>query len=236
MKKALVGLAVVVMVGLRWGMDVGAVGVTIGDGSAGAAGNVYVDKQVMSVQCVYGTSEMKVYIGITGGIQTAIYAMSGNATVDACKDKVKDVVEKLFDAGLVARKDANLQIDGRYLTVAAFNLDTPDPAGSEGGSELGTVATECSSILPDWCDQENGGGIWSILQLILTILTFGVGVAATVGLVIAGIQYLTARDNEDSVRKAKARIFNVVIGVVVWGVMWLALQWLLPGGIFGDGS
>ena len=36
--------------------------------------------------------------------------------------------------------------------------------------------------------------------------------AATIGVVVAGIQYLTARDNEQQVVAAKRRLFNVVPG------------------------
>ncbi|MCL1840085.1 M15 family metallopeptidase [Candidatus Saccharibacteria bacterium] len=91
----------------------------------------------------------------------------------------------------------------------------------------------CSSILPEsWCQP---GGIAEILGLILDIMTMGIGVLATVGLVISGIQWLTSRDNESQVIKAKSRIFNIVIGILTWALIWLLLSWLLPGGlILGD--
>ena len=91
---------------------------------------------------------------------------------------------------------------------------------------------DCTSILnPDWCDMDEGGGIYKILGLVLTILTAGVGILATIGLVISGIQYITSRDDANKVAKAKSRIFNIVLGLLAYGVMWVALQWLIPGGI-----
>ena len=77
----------------------------------------------------------------------------------------------------------------------------------------------------------SGEGIFSILGLILNILTYGVGIAGVLGIVISGIQYLTARDNEQQVAKAKSRIINIIIGLAIYAVMWGFLQWIIPGGI-----
>lgn len=111
---------------------------------------------------------------------------------------------------------------------------TETETGTEGGGTDETadpVEERCTSILPpSWCT-EDGAGIAGILNLVLNIMTAGMGILATIGLVISGIQWLTARDKEDQVVKAKSRIFNIVIGIMVWGIMWLVLQWLLPGGI-----
>ena len=104
----------------------------------------------------------------------------------------------------------------------------------------GTVCAveHCTSILPDGlCNKEEGQGIMDLLVIVLNILTGGVGVLATIGLVVSGIQYMTARDDAGKVAKAKSRIFNIVLGLLAYGVMWSALQWLIPGGLLNsDGS
>lgn len=78
-------------------------------------------------------------------------------------------------------------------------------------------------------DGDNGSGIFFILNIILTVMTFGVGIAGTIGIVIAGIQYSTAKDNDQQIAKAKMRIFQIVIGMVIWATLYTALKWLLPG-------
>ena len=86
--------------------------------------------------------------------------------------------------------------------------------------------TSCASILPTaWCESN---GVWEILNLVLNIATMGIGVLATIGLVIVGIQWLTARDNEQQVVKSKNRMLNIVIGLLAWGLLWLFLSWLMP--------
>lgn len=68
-----------------------------------------------------------------------------------------------------------------------------------------------------------------LLKLILAVLVYGLGAAAVVGVIWAGILYLTARDNEQQVARAKMRLFEVAIGIVAWAVMFSVLNWLIPG-------
>ncbi|MFV0485171.1 MAG: D-alanyl-D-alanine carboxypeptidase family protein [Candidatus Saccharimonadales bacterium] len=101
------------------------------------------------------------------------------------------------------------------------------------GLEAPENAAACASILPDsWCESN---GVWEILNLVLNIATLGIGILATIGIVITGIMWLTARDNEQQVVKSKNRMFNIVIGIMVWGLLWLFLSWLIPGGVTNEG-
>ncbi len=82
-----------------------------------------------------------------------------------------------------------------------------------------------TSILPDDL------GVEGILKLILNILVYGLGVAAVLGVIIAGILYMTARDSEAQVAAAKKRLYEIVIGLIAWAVMFVILNWLIPGGL-----
>lgn len=82
-----------------------------------------------------------------------------------------------------------------------------------------------TSILPgNW-------GISDILNLVLNIIVYGLGVAAVLGVIIAGVMYMTARDNEAQVTRAKTRLYEVVIGLIAWALMYVVLRWLIPGGL-----
>jgi len=122
----------------------------------------------------------------------------------------------------------------RYLEGDSDTKRVGEGAGTwdSGISEEEARKEKCVSILPKrWCTGNNG--IWEILGLVLDIMTMGIGVLATIGLVISGLQWLTARDKEDQIVKAKSRIFNIVIGLLVWALMWIVLSWLMPGGLRG---
>ncbi len=73
--------------------------------------------------------------------------------------------------------------------------------------------------------------IEELLKLVANVLVLGLGVAAVVGVVWAGILYLTARDNEQQAARAKTRLIEVAIGLVAWALMYTALQFLVPGGL-----
>lgn len=76
--------------------------------------------------------------------------------------------------------------------------------------------------------------IKDLLLLIAKILLYGIGVAAVIGVVIAGIMYLTAADNEQKMAKSKLLLKEVVIGLLLWAALFSILNWLIPGFNPGD--
>lgn len=87
------------------------------------------------------------------------------------------------------------------------------------------LADQATSILKDV------DGIGGLLGLVVKILSYGLGAAAVIGVVVAGIMYLTARDNESQVTAAKQRLLNTVIGLIAWVVMFSVVNWLIPGAV-----
>lgn len=108
---------------------------------------------------------------------------------------------------------------------------------SSGGNASGSDCVSTSIIGGgQYCDDGSGGGIIHTLEIAIDVLTFGIGTAAILGIVVSGVQYITAADNAGQMQKAKTRIFHIVLGLVIYAVFWGILQFLLPGGLFGDGS
>ena len=83
-------------------------------------------------------------------------------------------------------------------------------------------------------DKGDGCSVFIVLNLVLDILSGAVGIVAVVGISIVGVQYLTARGNEQQATKAKSRFFEVVIGVVAYVLLYSALNFFLPGGKFNN--
>jgi len=88
------------------------------------------------------------------------------------------------------------------------------------------------------CTQNNQGSnakdnaIWGVLVIVLNILTGGVGIAAVGGIVFASILYSSAAEDAAQVKQAKDLIQNIVIGLVAYGLMYIGLNFIIPGGIF----
>lgn len=82
------------------------------------------------------------------------------------------------------------------------------------------------------CNEGGSGTIFHLLSLALNIMAIGIGILGVIGISVAGVQYLTAGDNTEKVTKAKSRLYEIVIGLACFTVLWSAAEWLLPGGIF----
>lgn len=127
--------------------------------------------------------------------------------------------------------------DGARSEVGSVIADN-NTAGSINSNDKNSGGSSCGGVNTSIIDCEDGednegGGIFGILLIVLNVLTFGIGIAGTLGIVIAGVMYLTARDNEAQLVKAKNMLLNVVIGLIAYALLWAFLQWLIPGGIIG---
>lgn len=70
------------------------------------------------------------------------------------------------------------------------------------------------------------------LQNTINVLSALVMAAFVISMIIAGIQYMTARDNASQVSAAKDRIVTIAITFPLFIFGYALLQWLIPGGIF----
>lgn len=113
------------------------------------------------------------------------------------------------------------------LMISATSINAFLPAltfASGGGGD-------CTTLLKDsWCDMEDGGGIMEIVKMVVNIMTAGVIVVGTIGIIWCGFLILSARDNEAQVAQAKKRLIDIVIGMAVFGLAGLLIGLLLPGG------
>ena len=83
-------------------------------------------------------------------------------------------------------------------------------------------------------EDDEGCGVYMVLNTIIDILTYGIAIAATIGIAISGIVYLNSKGDQQRTLKAKRRIYEIVIGLAAYAVLYLALGFLLPGGNFNS--
>ena len=115
-----------------------------------------------------------------------------------------------------------------FITVLAIGFSSFSfPAMATSGPSTMGVETAILKSCGDKDDSEEG--IKCVLELVVDIMTIGIGVLGVLGITIVGIQYLTAGGNEEKTRKAKRRMFEIVIGLVAYVIIYALLKWLLPG-------
>ena len=94
-------------------------------------------------------------------------------------------------------------------------------------------ALDCA-VLPDEICSKAGEGeaIFALLNFFLTILVALVGIVAIGMFIWAGVLYASGDANSNRVAQAKTIMTNTTVGIIAFGLMYLALNWLIPGGIF----
>lgn len=99
---------------------------------------------------------------------------------------------------------------------------------------------ECAVLPKEICDAAktgskdgvSGTGVWKLLIWVLNIMIALVGLAAIGAMIFAGILYSSAQGSSEQVMRAKKIILNTVIGIIAFSLMYLGLNWLIPGGVF----
>ena len=119
---------------------------------------------------------------------------------------------------------------------------TSDP-GNNGGtnwnynnaSDEASILTNCShagkrEVNGEWVqiEGEEGAGIRCIIELVIDVMTVGVGILGVIGITVVGIQYLTSGGNDEKAKKAKRRLLEVVVGIILYVIAYAVLKWLLP--------
>ena len=112
--------------------------------------------------------------------------------------------------------------------IMAIGMMVPSLAFADEQAKNNCVET---SILGNGevCDDGSGDSIIHVLDLVVDIMSIGIGILGVIGITIVGIQYLTAGGNEEKTRKAKRRLFEIIIGLVAYAIIYGILQWLNVG-------
>ncbi len=115
------------------------------------------------------------------------------------------------------------------LAAGTSNCVQTTVLGNTKCAEVGGVLVEDSNgPITCSCDDGTGGDTTRLLNLVVDIFSIIVGILAVIGISITGIQYLTAGGNEERTRKAKRRLFEIVIGIVLYVLLYSLVHWLMP--------
>ena len=85
------------------------------------------------------------------------------------------------------------------------------------------------------CVCANPSGINSILCKFVDIITFlsiGVGIVATITVAVSGFQYMASRGDPNKTAQAVSRLVQVAIAIALYVFGWAIIDWLIPGGAF----
>ena len=79
------------------------------------------------------------------------------------------------------------------------------------------------------CGEGGSGSVNHVLLLVIDIMSIGIGILGVVGIAIFGIQLLTSGGDASKATKARKRLIEVIIGLVLYAILYGLARWLLPG-------
>ncbi|MFZ2835742.1 hypothetical protein D3C85_848350 [compost metagenome] len=100
-------------------------------------------------------------------------------------------------------------------------------------ADCGGVKTSIVNCNETGGEDVNNSGVLGILKLVINIMTAGVGILAVGGIVYGSILYTSAGASSEQTKKAISIITNVVVGLIVYALMYAITSFLIPGGLFG---
>lgn len=122
-------------------------------------------------------------------------------------------------------------VDGRSETVIIAEGEVPAKPEEKPKPEEAKDDCVDTALFGKVCGTGEGKPIQMLLDIVLKVMLYGVGALATIGFIVAGLQYALAKDDPGKVAAAKQRLMNTVIGLVAYGFLYTVLNWLIPGGI-----
>jgi len=143
------------------------------------------------------------------------------------ENKIKACEKSTAKQPYLADKDSN---NNPEQTTENSQELSNKPLINGAPSEEETFNYSCKTDDTDKCLADNPIVKW--LNVLINIVAGVIGVGAVLMLIVAGIQYITSRDNAQGVADAKKKIINVVIGLAAFVFLYAFLNWLIPGGVF----
>jgi len=116
-------------------------------------------------------------------------------------------------------------------------ISTPQAnAQYQCGSGKNTVKTSINiGCLGTKCKTSNVDGCSALLDATFAVVRFlsaGVGIIIIGSIIVAGLQYIAARDDPNATNKAKARINTSMLALVIFIFSYAILNYVIPAGFF----
>lgn len=120
----------------------------------------------------------------------------------------------------------NKAVDAGEITTSS---DTGSSADADGNCPEGSVEVSVAVNGNETCvGSEDVNPIYAYLRGIIIFLGGAIGLAVVITIIVAGIQYSSSAGNPANITKAKERLINAVIGLVLYLFLAAILRYLVP--------
>lgn len=113
------------------------------------------------------------------------------------------------------------------MAAMAALLFAPTPARAE---TCGNGNQEVEVSIRVGCDQSDADNpIYDYLRGVIIFIGSLIGLALVITLIVSGIQYSASGGDPKNIAEAKDRIFNAVLGLILYLFLAAILRYLIPG-------
>ena len=191
--------------------------------------NVSIDGDTGEVYINYAKSENgkrhSLWYKIDSSVFSKYTGKNGTSNPTECKNSTPSN-DSSSDLSLTDPIPSNTSSPNSNTTSTTTSASSPTPTQS---TYDGTVKTNYFGTVKE---DGSGCGVFTIINFIIEVLTIGVVIIGVISIAIAGITYLSAKDNIGQTVQAKRRISEIVIGLIAYAMIYAVLSFLLPGGTF----
>ena len=135
-------------------------------------------------------------------------------------------------SGTQGGSSSNQTNSGNSSSQSGGNSSSNTNAQSGGSAPIGDVIH--TIFFGDIPADDRGCSIFRILNLALDIFSGGIGIISVIGIAVLGTIYLTAGGNEQRTAMAKRRLFELVIGLACYALLYILISFLMPNGKFNS--
>lgn len=150
-----------------------------------------------------------------------------NVKVEAAS-KPKSQQAAYIDQKLPKFSSTRTAVDKNYLKAVADGRINEDGSIKAGSSYTGADNCGGVDVSVDVGCSGKGNPIYDYLRGIIIFIGGAIGLAVVISIILAGIQYSASNGNPQNIAKAKERIVNAVIGLVLYLFLAAILRYLIP--------
>lgn len=163
-------------------------------------------KKVFATICAVVMS----FIMVAASAGTASAAMSDADYEKYCADKGME----WSNDDEVKSELADLQVGCQYNCVEVSLWGT--------WSDTGKIRLKCDN------PYNRGSAVRSTLKFVIDIVSICIGVLGVAAIAVVGIMYLTAGPDVGKAIKARARLIEIVVGLILYALTYAILNFLIP--------
>lgn len=114
-----------------------------------------------------------------------------------------------------------------FAALLAVGVATPFFVG-DAAFAVNPIQSACSSSgsASSLCEDSEGNSVESVVQIIVNVLLFIIGLISVIMIIVGGLRYATSGGNASSVSAAKNTILYAVIGLAIALFSFAIVSWV----------